>query len=331
MGLHTRCWIRRLAAIVAILTVLVPAAVVSPAITNAADNPFELFYSEQTGYFFFWDAATWSIEEEGESSDPGGDWIRLSDGETLFDLWAFSAPGMTTEECIRIAVDDFGSDPTDLEMEALTAEGGPPQIYEDVTNLVLTVDGPEGQEKFAVRMTCNETVPGESLHLKSIIVPAAVYNATGKEPWEYELDFFSFGRPYHPETESVSISDDTGEVAATLTTHLPCNTATFSVLARGVGGGGDFVIDPSSFIAVDDEGTSLPIALAAWSLPGGRPVTSLGLRPGEMAVLLGVVEADAGQSFELYHYAPPGEASFLAQPIWGCGAGSGAPVLIDME
>jgi hypothetical protein len=325
-----RGWTRRLLAIVAVLAVLIP-SVLSPATTNAADDLLELFYGDHTGYFFFWDADTWSAVDEGTSSDPEGDWILLSDGEVDLDLWAFQAPGVTTSECLGVAMDGLYADPSVLEIEDLSEEGGPPQIHTDVANVVLTVDMPEGREKFAVRLTCNEIVPGESLYLQSIIVPAAVYNATGKEPWEYELDFFSFGSPYHPETETVPISGDTGDVVASLTTRLPCDTATFSVLARGVGGGGNVVVAPSSFIAIDDTGASLLIAVAAWSLPEARPETSLSLRPGETGILLGVVDADPGQNFELYYSAPSGDVSFLAQPVWGCGAGGGAPVLIDIE
>jgi hypothetical protein len=328
---QTRGWISRLLAVMVILAGLVPTLLVAPATSNAADDLLELFYSDRTGYFFFWDADTWSLVDAGTSSDPEGDWILLSDGEVDVDIWAIHAPGATTSECLGVAMDGFYADPSVLEIEDLSAEGGPPQIYEDVTNLVLTVDGLEGTEKFAVRLTCDEVVPGESLYLRSIFVPAALYNATGKEPWEYELDFFSFGRPYHPETESVPIPDDAGDVAATLTTHLPCDTATFSVLAQGAGGGSGVVIDPSSFIAIDDTGVSLPIAMTAWLLPGARPETSLSLRPGESGLMLGVVEAEPGQVFELYYNAPSGDVSFLARPVWGCGAGGGAPVLIDIE
>jgi hypothetical protein len=332
MELDDNAWMRRLAAIVAALVVLIPAAFVPRAITNAQPVAAqELAYSQQTGYFFFWDPATASLE--GESSDPGVDWWRLSDGEAFVDLWAFAAPDQTTEECVRNALDRFAADRATLEMKELwpdegMAGGGPPQIWEYRTAFVLTVEGPDGQEKFAVSLECQEIVPGQSQHLTSIVMPAQVFNERG-DVTIGGVDLFAFNGLTHPEAEFVSISDETSEIVATLTTFLPCNTAEFSVLARGESGGG--VIDPSSFIAVDGEGASLPTALVAWSLPEARPETSLSLLPGEIGLMRGVVEVDPDHSFDLYYSDSSDHAIFLAPSLWGCGQGGGAPVLIDIE
>ena len=334
MKLHTSGWMRRLAAIVAALAVLIPAVLLPQAIATAQPVATqELAYSQQTGYFFFWEPAI--LSPQGESSEPGVDWWRFSDGETRVDLWAFSAPAMTTEECVRAALDRFAADPATREMEALwpvegAAESPPPQVWSDFTEFVLTVEGPVGEDKFAVSLECREIVPEQSLHLTSIIMPAHVFNERG-DVTIGGVDLFVFDGFNHPEAEFVSISDETGEVVGTLTTFLPCNTAEFSVLARGESGGGGGVIDLSSFIAVDGEGISLPIALATWSLPEARRETALSLHPGELALLHGVVAADVDQHFDLYYSDSSGQAIFLAPSLWGCGQGSGAPVLIDIE
>lgn len=324
---------RLIAGLTVVLLALAATAV--PATTIAADDPLELFYSEHTGYFYFWDPAIWSLEDEGESSDPAGDWLTLSDGEVSLDLWAFLAPGVTTSECLRMAVDDFGSDPTVLEMEALTAEGGPPQIGENVTNLVLTVDRPEGTEKFAVGLTCNETVPGESLHLKSLIVPASVYNARGLELWEYDFDsyFFAYQNLVIEQAfnRTVPIESAPGEVIGMFRAYNGCLATVLFVLAQGVGGN-DFLLDPASFVVLDADGSVVPATLAMWSLPAARRESSLALRPGETALLYAAADARPAHKFSLYFTPPSGQAIELTNSVPDCGgASSSAPVLIDIE
>lgn len=326
--------IRALVAVVAMVISILAGSFVSPAITTAqSEQPYELFYSEQTDYFFFWNPQSWSLESE--SSDSGVDGILLTDGEVRFDLRAFVAPGVTPTACLSSAVDELDADPSVLEIEALTAEGGPPHVDGGITELVVSVAGTEGTSKFAVRLECVETVPGESLHLKSIIVPARVFNERGLELWEFDPDFYAHDGFYRfqsldAEGGAIPVPGETGDIHGTINAIIPCDASDVFVLAQGLGAEGGFVIDPASFVAIDDAGGAVPASLAVWSLPEARREPSLHLRSGETALIHGVVDADPGH-FDLYYSPLSGQAIFLGHSLQGCGAGGGAPVLIDIE
>ena len=325
---------RALFAFVAMVISILSSVFVPPATTNAqTDQPYELFYSEQTDYFFFWDPQSWSLE--GESSDAGVDGILLSDGEVRFDLRAFVAPGVTPTACLSSAVDELDADPSVLEIEALTAEGGPPQFDGGITELVVSVAGTEGTSKFAVRLECVETVPGESLHLKSTIVPARAFNERGLELWEFDPDFYAHDGFYRfqsldAEGGSIPVPDETGDIIGTIDAIIPCDATDVFVLAQGLSAERSFLVDPTSFVAIAEAGDAVPASLAVWSLPEARRETSLRLGLGETALIHGVVDADPGH-FDLYYSPPVGQAIFLGHSLQGCGAGGGAPVLIDIE
>src|SRR3954454_2300831 len=94
------------------------------------EHGYELFYSEQTGYFMFWNPAYWTLEDQPPGS--GGDWLRLRDDEhdAVGELFAFQAPGITTTECLHTILDELARAPTTVTIEALSEEGGAPQLSE---------------------------------------------------------------------------------------------------------------------------------------------------------------------------------------------------------
>src|SRR5262245_12241622 len=94
--------------------------------TSAASHPLELFVSQQTGYFFFWDPAEWTLADQ--SSEPGVDSLSLRDGDVQYDLLVFAADGLTPIDCIRDAFDTLAAATSTVALEALTAEGGPPIV-----------------------------------------------------------------------------------------------------------------------------------------------------------------------------------------------------------
>jgi hypothetical protein len=205
-------------------------------------------------------------------------------------------------------------------------------LAESFSEVVLTSVGRGTDEKYAAKVECQEVVPGESLSLEFIHMPARVYNEQALESVSIGgIDVYLFMGITTDETTRVTILDSTGAPAGTLRTYLPCNTAVFDVLTQGGGGPGVFTVDPASLFAVDEQGASLPVTAVAWSLPEARRETSLRLGPGDTGLLHGVVDADPGHSFDLYYAAPTGEAIFLTPSLWGCGGGGGAPVLIDID
>jgi hypothetical protein len=333
MPLHPDTWFRRLTAIVAALFVLLPAAVMSQMIANAQSVVTdELAYSQQTEYFFFWDPATLSLQQE--SSAAGIDYWLLTDGEVNVNIWAYTAPGVTSDQCVADFLDQLAADPATRAMETLPVFGGGPlQQFGNSAQFVLTADGADGQEKFAAKVECGEVVPGQSLFLIFVLMPARVYNEKDTQHVSWSgADYFTFVglQDNQLDSEFASVPDETGTRVGTLTTFLPCNVSSFDLVARAEAGR-EFVVDRESLFAVDNNGAYLPVTVAAWSLPEARRETSLALRPGALGLLHGVVAAEPFQDFDLYFAAPGGQSIFLAEAMWGCGAGGGAPVLIDIE
>jgi hypothetical protein len=236
--------------------------------------------------------------------------------------------------CVTGFLDRLAGDPATLSLEMLPLHGGgPPQLIADTfSEVVLTASGPNGDEKYAAHVECQEAVPGESLSLAFIHMPARIYNERALESVNIAgFDVYLFMGISGDDTPLVTIPDATGAPAGTLATFLPCNTAVFDVLAEGGDGAGDFAVDPASLIAVDEGGTALPVSAVAWSLPEARREASLNLGSGEIALLHGVVDVEPNHAFELSYAASTGEAIFLSPSLWGCGGGGAAPVPIDIE
>lgn len=302
-----------------------------PQVTRAAmDHSFALFYSQQTGYFFFWDPDEWSLA--GESSEAGVDSLSLRDGDIQYDLLVFPAAGLTPVDCIRNAVNSLAAAPTTAALEALTPEGGPPVVDWKILELVLTVAGPAGPEKFALRLDCDEAVPGQSLYLKAISVPAALYNARENELWEYDPDFYAFqGLTAATEVNRpVPILDVSGEDIGTLRAFIPCAGTDLFVLAEGSGDA--FALDPSAFAVQVESTAATPQTLEAWSLPSASREATLTLHAGEAGLLHGRADATPADAFSLYYAPASADPVLLANSIPNCGgAGGGAPVLIDID
>src|SRR3954471_932559 len=93
-----------------------------PPAARAADTSFQVFFSDQTGYFFFWDPGKWTLV--AASSQPGVDWIRLSNGEIVADVSALVAPGISATACLNHQLDQLASDASMVSVEALSPEGG---------------------------------------------------------------------------------------------------------------------------------------------------------------------------------------------------------------
>jgi hypothetical protein len=325
--------ISRLAAIAAVIATLGPSGVAPHSIAHAQSGATdELAYGQETGFFFFWDPAALTLDEA--ASQPGVDYWRLTDGEATLDLWAYNAPEVTTAACVAGFLDQLAADPATVSLEMLPLHGGgPPQVLADsFSEVVLTTSGPDGEEKYAAKVECLEAVPGESLSLEFIQMPARVYNARALESASIEgFDVYLFMGIHSDETAAVTVSDGTDVPAGTMRTFLPCNTAVFDVLAQGDDGQAGFAVDPALLISVDEQGVKLPVSAVAWSLPDVRRETSLNLVRNEIGLLHGVVEVAPNHNFDLYYTGPTGEAIFLAPALWGCGGGGGAPVLIDID
>jgi hypothetical protein len=316
--------------LVLLATILATLSAIPVAGTSAASHPLELFVSQQTGYFFFWDPAEWSLA--GESSDDGVDALSLQDGDIRYDLLVFPAAGMTTIDCIRNAVDSLTADPSTTSLEALTPEGGPPVVDWKILEVVLTVAEPAGPQKYALRLDCDEAVPGQSLYLKATTVPAAVYNARSMELWEYDPDFFAFQGLTDPSelNRPVSILGDNGEIVGTLWAFISCATTDLFVLAEG--STNEFALNPSAFAVQVENSTASPETLDAWSLPSANREATLLLGSGDYGVLHGQADATTADAYSLFYAPVAGDPVLLASSIPNCGgAGGGAPVLIDID
>ena len=340
----SRGWIRRLTAIVAILAVLVPAALIPPAANGVvAQQAVELYQSEQFDWYFFFDASTWSIEDQ--ASAPGSEQLRLSDGEVFMNYWAFAAPDLTTPECLRQVLIDLAADSSILEMQALTEEGGPPQIREvnvadrqidvAIADLVVTVDGPDGQFKLATREECHRSATTGFLLYRSTNVPAALYNELGGFYLWPEIASSYWIEEMPDWRAPVPVSDGSGTVAGTLAAYFYCNE-TFQVVARNTGGESTFVVEPDRFVAAyladpyvgELAGQSIRPELQEWMYPAIPDDSSLVLRPGEVGLFLLTVPAI---EFDLYYQTESGSFTLIGWNYGGCGAGGAAPVVIDID
>ena len=323
---------RLIRSMVIVLALLIPGVVMPRSSVIAQSGGFdELVYGQETGYFFFWDPAILSLQDA--SSEPGVDHWHLTDGGATVDLWAYLGIGVTTGTCVADALDMIARDPATVSMEMLPIHGGgPPQVIGDTfSEIVLTVDLPSGREKFAIKVECQEPLPGRLLTLEIVHMPARVYNERALESVSIEgFDYYLFLGLHSEELVPTSIPDAAGGTVGSLKSFLPCNTAVFDVMARA-GDRGKFVIDPVSFIAIDTDGVLLPVTAVAWSVPEVRRETTLILDPGEMGLVHGVVEVEPNHAFDLYYSAPNGETLFLAPSLWGCGGGGAAPVPIDID
>lgn len=327
---------RLLITFAAILGLAPPAASLPPTVVRAADNPFQFFLSDKTGFFFFWDPGEWTVVDTPPQSDV--DSIRLSHGDIVADFTAFVAPGISATECLQQQLDQLVSKPSIVAVEALTPEGGPPRIppvspssnTPDVeTDVVVTVSEAERKAKYAVSLSCHDIESGRSLVIYSVVVPAQLFNQRGWETLQSPVEMSSAGLAWKQANgDSISIPGQHGGVVGTLTTDTACPYSGVFVLARGVGQE-DFAIDPAALVARDHVDGALEPVSVFWSLPPGATDTPVIVHPGEMSVFVIVVGSPA---FDLSYLPPGGQPLSLGSFPIGCGGGGGGlPVLIDID
>lgn len=328
----------RVVAVATALAVLVSATVLQAAATMAQPaDAYELFYSQQTGYFTFWNPLVYTIEDQSSGSD--GDWIRLYDAQDgiTSEFFAFLAPDLKTTDCVSTILDQLAAAPLTIDVEALSESGGPPRVSQidlypyDASSsvVVLTTRGDDGPEKFAFQVGCRQIVPGQSTLARTLQVPASVYNMNGIDLFWQELDVGLFDQLTR-EDRTQPIPDASGQVSGTIAALQSCLAFPLFGLARGTSARDDLVVDPTAFNAVGFGGQSLPFTIV-WSLPAADPTTPVELGKGEFA-LFQIVEDDPDDNIADLYYSPPGAAPIqLSHFEDGCGAGGGAPVLIDVD
>jgi hypothetical protein len=301
------------------------------AMPAAAQDAIELYRAEQFDYYFFYEASGWQIDDQ--SSEDGSEFARFSNGEIYVDYWALDAPDTSPEACLDEILTFLNDDPAILEIEALSEEGGPPQITnngtEAVTELVVTVEGEDGRFKLATRESCQALEPGQSVLYTSVNVPAAVWNETQwfDDPWLVG---------YLPSDEitggnaPVPVPASSGDIRGTLDARLRCGESPFFVIARSYGGGGNFVIDPASFAMVSDTGESIQATLEEWVYPDIPMDSSLVLGLDEIGLFRLSVP---GGPNDLYYFPPDSSPVYLGtrDPVCTAAAAFNAPILIDLD
>ena len=323
---------RRVFAIVAVLTLFIPAAVGPGSPVRAQTNRgYELFYSEQTNFFFFWKPDIWSVMDR--SSDDGADTIRLSNGHGAVSYSAFAAQDLSTTDCVRLNIGALEDDPSVIAVEALSDTGGSPEIHSGASELVLTVEGPE---KYAVRVQCQDIDHGRSLLSTTVIVPAREYNELAAPLEIYDPIFissFDFAQ-LEADGQALDMTNVSGEVGGTLTVASICLQHQFFVLASASRDGDGLQFDTSSFETFDEQGLSFSTAVT-WYRPSASG-TTVSMRPGETGLLHIEAVTDSFSEADLAFVTPDGQAIDLGidsdDIVVGCGgAGGGAPVLIDID
>jgi hypothetical protein len=331
---------RRLGVLIVVLVAVSVASFEPARSTLAQSGPaYELFYSEQTHYFFFWDPEKWTLEDQ--ASEQGEDWVRLANGEIMAQYSALIAPGVDYVDCLHAMIDQLENEPSVLAVEALSAEGAPPEIVmisppaleEAFTKLVVTLANGSDRDKYAVRLGCGPIESGQSVINTSIFVPARIYNEQHGLPLIF-LPAVATSQGFMQQAQNrgvVSIPADALSGEGTLSASAVCPKSTVVGLASGAGQS-DFVVDPASFSAIGSSGTDIPVSLV-WSLPAQPANSTASIRPGDAAlfqVLLDDSVTDRG--FTLYYTSSSGKEIPIAQGERGCGgAGGGAPVLIDID
>jgi hypothetical protein len=265
------------------------------------------------------------------------DWIRLSKGEIVADVSALVAPGISATACLQQQLDQLASTPSIVAVEALTPEGGPPQIppvsssqaTHVSTDVVVSIAEAGRKTKYAVELTCYDIVSGQSLAVQSIVVPAQLFN---EQSWETLYGPVSLSSEQFAGLEAngrwISVPDQHGGVVGALTATTTCPFAGVFVRAWGVGQE-DLSIDPAALVARDLESGEVKPASVFWSLPQADPDVPVVVHPGVMALFQIVVDSSA---FELSYEPRDGQPVPLGQFYAACGGGGGGlPVLIDID
>jgi hypothetical protein len=295
-----------------------------------SEPPYGFFYSDQTGYFFFW-KSSFATEEE-RSSEPGTDLIRLTDSGASLSYWAYQTRGETTTDCVRANIGSLEDVADIVAVEALAEDGGPPRIARGASDMVVTS---EGSEKYAVRMECREIVPGQSMLFTTTIVPARVYNEHNVPLDVYARTYISYFDFAELRSNGRSFAIPGASDGDTFTVGTICLEHEFFVLAHASREGDGLQFYTSSFATFDEAGQPLPTDVT-WYHPDSQRA-SVVVQPGETGIfhVVAVTDSSAGGANVAY-VTPSGEAYDLRldseDTLVGCGTGGGgAPVLIDID
>lgn len=300
-------------------------AALTPAITlrAAAQSTLDLYESTQFEYLFFFDPTLWTIEEE--ITDLETDYVFLANGETFVYYFAFEAPGVSTDDCLRDILDELTNDPEILSVEPLIpGDGDASDLEAAITSeatsstlyLVLTIDEDGEPYKLVTRETCYQIFPDESLLYVSTNLPAELYNDLGGDD--------PFGAPPAialslPNAEGRATDTTTGEVllpapgepddiddllTGSLEAHLYCavdGPPQLLILARALDD--DLTLDTGAFTATGDDGEETTLTFGEWLYPDADPTVPLTLTPGDVGLAWFDLPGPES-SFELT-YTPP--------------------------
>ena len=338
-----RGWLRLVPPLALIAMLTAAALFSSAASTRAQMQSIDLYRSEQFDWYFFYDAEQWQIEEQ--SSQPGRDDVRFSNGDTVVDYSTFDAAGTTPVDCVAYVLTSLRDDPAVVDVTALSEEPGPPEILGGDSALayavlVVTVDADDGPSKLAVVETCASFDGGRTLVSRSIFLPAASYN---QHPWQFDapeiVSSVDFGDVYSPGgvpvlTPHVPVASSNGGAAGSLAVLLNCEApGPYYVLAQGLKG--NLVIHPDDFVARYVDSERIADSSIAWLYPTIPASHDLVLKPGEVGLFQLVVqpsEQGGDPGVDLQYAAPDAKPVFLGTSDGPCtGAGGGLPNTIDIE
>jgi hypothetical protein len=222
------------------------------------------------------------------------------------------------------------------------------------TQLVLAFEYPEGRETYAVDLECHAIVSGQRVLYTAVSTPAETFNAQNgkfaKEPLftltlpRVAYDFVP-GEGVLPNDGpwvsgggrlTPAFTSDGGELALFTLHDYTCSITRerghYSViLAVENTSFGNMVVTPSNFVAGENQFATAP-SFTSWLLPPIDNSQSAVLHDGEVALL--ELNFDFGDSAPgqppVYYVDSSGGFVDLGR-LGGCGAGTAAPVLIDLE
>jgi hypothetical protein len=334
-------------------------AVALPALV-AAQGAVDAYRSPQFGYLFWWDADQWSIQ--GESSDPGLDWIQLANATTAVDIWGYEAPGATPESCLNERLDQLFGDPNLTRYEFRQHDDMVQSVYwgggDAVSELTLEFASDDGEYLVAARERCSAIVPGQLFLVTSEWTLAEAFNANAAAGYSdgYGTDGIlatltlprtawtidpSSGEAVGP-TEAFDppraqiFAADGAELGLITFKEYYClqSLPEFAVLDRvtaaieNTSSFENLVLAPESFVTADPNGDIIGSAFYRWLQPAAADDQSVVLKPGEFAIVQ--LEATGTYPNEVYFIDPAGYGLYLFTPL-GCQGGAAAPIAIDMD
>lgn len=309
-------------------------------------NGIELYRSEGFGYLFWWDPASWALDER--SAEPGFDHVRMSKDQTFVDFFGYAQPGITPRQCVEDVLARLVDNPSIVDVAPLAPGSVTPHIFDinDLasTELVITVDGSEGIFKLATAEICLTLVPGESVLHVSLNISAAGWNIaesfdTEDLLWTLTLphtawalipnDDGSVGTPLgrHNPINATRLFDSAGEEIALLSPQWPCSSDSMVIAAEN-SGSANFVLDPLAVLFQNNAGQVARGAAATWLYPTMSIDHAAVLHLGEVAIL-SLVSPFPAEGVNAYYVVEDNVAVPLA---FECVSPAGAaPVLIDTE